>query len=75
MFGPENYSASKSVHKSSITMLIDGINPDEMHGRFSNVFQNVNDIHSNQIDCEKNILKPGMASDMKQTNCHIPPAF
>ena len=52
MFGPENYSASKSVHKSSITMLIDGINPDEMHGCFSNVFQNVNDIHSNQIECE-----------------------
>ena len=52
MFGPDNYSASKSVHKSSFAMLINGINPDEMHGRFSNVFPNVNDIHSNQIDCE-----------------------
>ena len=75
MFGPENYSASKSVHKSSITMLIDGINPDEMHGCFSNVFQDVNDIHSNQIECEKTFLKPGMSSDMKRKNCHIPPGF
>ena len=75
MFGPENYSASKSVHKSSITMLMDGINPDEMHGCFSNVFQDVNDIHSNQIVCEKKFLKPGMSSDMKQKNCHIPPGF